>query len=81
VADLPGGSGRESSNAAARERVQARLAAAGARPVAQIGYWKVSGGITYQDPDGREMGFASWTYVRPRSRSVPEQPERAARTA
>jgi len=28
--------------------VQARLAAAGARPVAQIDYWQANRGITYQ---------------------------------
>ena len=44
-------------DAAARERVQARLAAAGARPVAQIDYWQANGGVTYQDPDGREVVF------------------------
>ena len=32
--------------------MQARLAAAGARPVAQIDYWQANGGVTYQDPDG-----------------------------
>ena len=46
---------------------QARLAAAGACPVAQIGYWQANGGVTYRDPDGREVVFASWTYVRPGS--------------
>jgi len=40
-------------DAAAREQMQARLAAAGARPVAQIDYWQANGGVTYQDPDGR----------------------------
>src|SRR5215813_4665321 len=54
-------------DAAAREQMQARLAAAGARPVAQIDYWQASGGVTYQDPDGREVVFASWTYIPPGS--------------
>ena len=54
-------------DAAAREQMQARLAAAGARPVAQIGYWQASGGVTYQDPDGREVVFASWIYIPPGS--------------
>src|SRR6266567_1524845 len=54
-------------DAAARGRVQARLAAAGARPVAQIDYWQANGGVTYQDPDGREVVFASWIYVPPGS--------------
>jgi len=54
-------------DAAAREQMQARLAAAGARPVAQIGYWQANGGVTYQDPDGREVVFASWVYTPPGS--------------
>src|SRR5499427_6388746 len=54
-------------DAAARERMQARLGAAGARPVAQIDYWQANGGVTYQDPDGREVVFASWTYIPPGS--------------
>ena len=44
------------------ERIAARLAAAGIHPVAQIDYWQANGGVTYQDPDGREAVFASWTY-------------------
>ena len=54
-------------DAAAREQMQARLAAAGARPVAQIGYWQANGGVTYEDPDGREVVFASWIYLPPGS--------------
>jgi len=49
-------------DAAAQEQVRARLAAAGVHPVAQIDYWEANGGITYQDPDGREVVFASWVY-------------------
>ena len=45
--------------------MQARLAAAGARPVPQIDYWQANGGVTYQDPDGREVVFASWIYIPP----------------
>jgi catechol 2,3-dioxygenase-like lactoylglutathione lyase family enzyme len=41
--------------------------AAGARPVAQIGYWQANGGVTYEDPDGREVVFASWIYLPPGS--------------
>jgi catechol 2,3-dioxygenase-like lactoylglutathione lyase family enzyme len=52
---------------AAREQVRARLAAAGIQPVAQIDYWEDNGGITYEDPDGREVVFASWIYSPPRS--------------
>ena len=54
-------------DAAARERMQARLTAVGARPVAQIDYWQANGGVTYQDPDGREVVFASWIYIPPGS--------------
>ena len=55
------------SDPAAREQMEARLAAAGARPVPQIDYWQANGGVTYQDPDGREVVFASWIYVPPGS--------------
>jgi hypothetical protein len=54
-------------DAAARERVEERLAAAGARPVPQNDYWQANGGVTYQDPDGREVVFASWIYTPPGS--------------
>jgi catechol 2,3-dioxygenase-like lactoylglutathione lyase family enzyme len=54
-------------DAAAQEQVRERLAAAGVYPVAQIGYWQANGGMTYQDPDGREVVFASWVYRQPRS--------------
>src|ERR1051325_5567588 len=50
-------------DAAGREQMEARLAAAGARPVPQIDYWQANGGVTYQDPDGREVVFASWIYI------------------
>jgi hypothetical protein len=52
-------------DAAAQEQVRDRLAAAGVHPVAQIDYWQVNGGMTYQDPDGREVAFASWAYRPP----------------
>jgi catechol 2,3-dioxygenase-like lactoylglutathione lyase family enzyme len=54
-------------DAAARERITARLAAAGLDPVPQIDYWQDNGGVTYQDPDGREVVFASWIYRPPPS--------------
>jgi catechol 2,3-dioxygenase-like lactoylglutathione lyase family enzyme len=54
-------------DAVAQERVTARLAAAGAEPVTQIDYWQANGGVTYQDPDGREVVFASWTYAPPKT--------------
>ena len=52
-------------DAAAQEHMEARLAAAGACPAPQIDYWQANGGVTYQDPDGREVVFASWTYIPP----------------
>jgi catechol 2,3-dioxygenase-like lactoylglutathione lyase family enzyme len=52
---------------AAQERIKARLADAGVHPVAQIEYWEDNGGVTYQDPDGRDVVFASWIYDPPRS--------------
>jgi hypothetical protein len=54
-------------DAAAEARMTARLAAAGVDPVAQIDYWEANGGATYQDPDGREVVFASWIYGPPGS--------------
>jgi catechol 2,3-dioxygenase-like lactoylglutathione lyase family enzyme len=52
-------------DAAAQEKITARLAAAGVDPVAQIEYWQDNGGVTYQDPDGREVVLASWIYRPP----------------
>jgi catechol 2,3-dioxygenase-like lactoylglutathione lyase family enzyme len=52
-------------DAAAQKRIMARLAAAGLDPVPQIDYWQANGGVTYQDPDGREVVFASWIYRPP----------------
>ena len=49
----------------AQELITARLAAAGVHPVAQIDYWEANGGITFEDPDGREVVFASWIYSSP----------------
>jgi catechol 2,3-dioxygenase-like lactoylglutathione lyase family enzyme len=54
-------------DAAAQERIMARLAVAGVHPVEQIDYWQDNGGVTYQDPDGREVVFASWVYSSPQS--------------
>jgi hypothetical protein len=50
---------------AAQEQIMARLAAAGVDPVAQIAYWQDNGGVTYRDPDGHEVVFASWIYRPP----------------
>jgi hypothetical protein len=52
-------------DAAAQQQITARLAAAGLDPVAQIDYWDANGGVTYQDPDGRAVVFASWIYRPP----------------
>ena len=52
-------------DAAAQERIMARLAAASVHPAAQIDYWQETGGVTYQDPDGREVVFAAWVYSPP----------------
>jgi hypothetical protein len=52
-------------DAAAQEQIMARLAAAGMDPVAQIEYWQDNGGVTYRDPDGRDVVFASWVYRPP----------------
>lgn len=41
--------------------------AAGIYRVAPIDYWQANGGMTYQDPDGQEVVFASWIYRTPRS--------------
>jgi catechol 2,3-dioxygenase-like lactoylglutathione lyase family enzyme len=48
--------------AAAQERLVARMAAAGVEPVLQHPYWQANGGVTYRDPDGREVVFVSWVY-------------------
>src|SRR5215472_8850551 len=50
---------------AAREQITGRLAAVGVHPVEQIDYWRDNGGVTYRDPDGREVVFASWVYQPP----------------
>jgi hypothetical protein len=47
---------------AARERLEARMAAAGKEPASQHPYWQANGGVIYRDPDGREAVFVSWTY-------------------
>jgi catechol 2,3-dioxygenase-like lactoylglutathione lyase family enzyme len=49
-------------DAAARERLVARMAAAGLEPAPQHPYWQANGGVTYRDPDGREVVFVSWVY-------------------
>ena len=54
-------------DAAAQERLIARMAAAGLEPTSQQPYWQANGGVTYQDPDGREVVFVSWVYGRDRT--------------
>ena len=49
-------------DATARERLVARMAAAGLEPASQHPYWQANGGVTYRDPDGREVVFVSWVY-------------------
>ena len=55
------------SDSDAQEAVKARLAAAGMYPIPQIDYWDANGGVTFADPDGREVVFASWVYQPPGS--------------
>ena len=49
-------------DSAARERLVARMAAAGLEPASQHPYWRANGGVTYRDPDGREVVLVSWVY-------------------
>ena len=49
-------------DAAAQQRLVARMAAAGRAPASQHPYWQANGGVTYRDPDGREVVFVSWVY-------------------
>ena len=41
------------------------VAKLGARPVEQIDIRADNGGVTDQEPDGREVVFASWVYLPP----------------
>ena len=49
----------------AKQRVAARLAAAGIHPVPQIDYWEANGAVSYPDPDGREVVLVPWIYRPP----------------
>ena len=49
-------------DSAARERLVARMAAAGMEPAPQHPYWQANGGVTFRDPDGREVVLVSWVY-------------------
>ncbi|MGO9505976.1 MAG: VOC family protein [Mycobacterium sp.] len=46
----------------AQQAAIARLQAAGLAPVEQHPYWAATGAVTYRDPDGREVVFASFVY-------------------
>ncbi len=50
------------ADAAVQDRLVARMAAAGLEPAPQHPYWQANGGVTYRDPDGREVVFVSWVY-------------------
>ena len=52
---------------AAQQQLIARMADAGLEPTSQHPYWNANGGVTYQDPDGREVVFVSWVYGRDRT--------------
>jgi hypothetical protein len=54
-------------DAAAQQRLVARMAAGGVEPTSQHPYWQANGGVTYKDPDGREVVFVSWVYGRDRT--------------
>lgn len=50
-------------NVGAQQRAMARLRAAGVEPAEeQHPYWEATGGVTYRDPDGREVVFAPFVY-------------------
>jgi Glyoxalase/Bleomycin resistance protein/Dioxygenase superfamily len=53
------------ADSAARESLVARMAAAGVEPVSQHPYWQANGGVTYRDPDGRQVVFVFWIYGAP----------------
>jgi hypothetical protein len=44
------------------ESAQRRLLEADIEPVASHPYWDAAGGVTYRDPDGREIVFAPFVY-------------------
>ncbi|MDP9235158.1 MAG: VOC family protein [Actinomycetota bacterium] len=47
---------------AARDRLVAKMEAAGVRSSSQHPYWQANGGVTFRDPDGREVVFVPWVY-------------------
>jgi hypothetical protein len=46
-------------DAAAQQRLVARMAAGGVESTSQHPYWQANGGVTYRDPDGRQVVFVS----------------------
>lgn len=46
----------------AKQTATARLQAAGVEPVESHLYWTAMGGVTYRDPDGREVVFAPFVF-------------------
>ena len=55
------------SDAAAQDRLVTRMADANVPTASHHPYWDANGGVTYDDPDGREVVFASWVYGRDRT--------------
>jgi hypothetical protein len=47
---------------AAKQAAMSRLKAAGIEPSESHPYWAATGGVTYRDPDGREVIFAPFVY-------------------
>ena len=46
----------------AQQAAMARLEAAGIEPAESHPYWVATGGVTYRDPDGRQVVFAPFIY-------------------
>ena len=38
------------------------MAGFGIEPAPEHPYWQANGGVTYRDPDGRDVVFVSWVY-------------------
>lgn len=45
-----------------QQAAMARLEAAGVKPTTSHPYWVATGGVTYHDPDGRQLVFAPFIY-------------------
>lgn len=46
----------------ARDRLVTKMEAAGVRSSSQHPYWQANGGVTFRDPDGRQVVFVPWVY-------------------